>query len=626
MSPKKILYIAVAVIMFMFLAMVRLSYVQIKTFKRDERGLITRYLKLKKNHPIASIKTLKILLKRNPHHLFALETLAKHYEAKSYLELALSYRQQIEKIDPEDPDNLLAMAVLYDKQEKMDESYHYIKASLATSKDNYVFYTKMLLELNNITSKTFWTRTPVLNVLKKTLSTTYDYWRIDSTEMRRQILAVFAPYTLSPLYTQNSFHNAGLFRPNNSSVDYIEREEASWSFDALPSFPFDTVAQATSDNSLLSNHASAPNDMYAQLEKYYRVKKYNNALSYQLIKQLIKQSPKEVKILREAGESAIANHHLREAELFLKNSYALAPSDELALELGYLSQQLGHMDASLGYFNKAKKSKNKVISKKAEKSIGNINPWQSKLLPSPYYGEIYFAPFYFSRFSLAVAPVIARVGKELNTRNHLKVYFITRYTKDDRSGIFPRIDDIYEDNLFTYALGVQIQPIRTLPMIGFLEAGRARDLIWRRRDRNSNDLRGGLTYGDGWQNIVSNPMKKGGQLILDGELYANAIYYSRYNDDLITFGRLRENLTLIRYKKAALKFYLMAQGSVDTNRYFYNNIFEWGPGFSLHLTNKLRVNVEKRFGYYLPVNSPTVNPYNKTYLNDVWQLNLFVTF
>lgn len=395
------------------------------------------------------------------------------------------------------------------------------------------------------------------------------------------------------------------------------------------------IIDKTDDRTILEDKKSAPlhailqaeiNSVYADLERYYRLKKYNKTLSYELIKELNKKSPNELTILREAGESAIANHHYKEAEFFLKHSYALAPSDELAMELGYLNQELGNTDQSINYFRQATHSKNRKLANTANQSINNLIPSSFGLIPSPYFSDLYFAPFYFSRFNLTVTPLIFRAGRELNNDNHLKLYFISRYTKDNRSRIGPQIDTIYEDNLWTYGLGMSLQPISSWPMIGFVEIGKAKDLIWRRRKRIRNDLRAGLTYGTYWQNIVylNNTIKS--PFIFDGEIYANGIFFSRYDNNFIVFSTLKESLTVAKYKNIPLKLFLMAQASVDTNREFYNNIFEWGPGVSLIIKNNLNMSFQKRFGYYFPIKTRTVNPYPSTYGNNVWQLNVYLKF
>ncbi|QLH43554.1 MAG: hypothetical protein HWD59_13180 [Coxiellaceae bacterium] len=66
----------------------------------------------------------------------------------------------------------------------------------------------------------------------------------------------------------------------------------------------------------------------------------------------------------------------------------------------------------------------------------------------------------------------------------------------------------------------------------------------------------------------------------------------------------------------------------DTEQQYYNNTLEIGPGIVFVPTNRYNIafRYEKSAGYYLPVNSPSVNPYGSHYHNTVVMLEIYMRF
>ena len=264
----------------------------------------------------------------------------------------------------------------------------------------------------------------------------------------------------------------------------------------------------------------------------------------------------------------------------------------------------------------------------------NLGTLVTKMLPKPYFAELYTFPFYFSRFDLGVLPVIGRAGITVNPANKAQVYAAYRRTQDSRSGtiegaiIQNSIPQIFEDNAAIYSLGFRFNPFKKLPLLAFIEAGQAEDLIYRNRPKWRGDLRGGLVYFKAWgqrpsyTSGVEFPMK------WVSTLYADLIYYSRFDNNVIGTMFFRPGIRAMNYQTSTLDFYLANYLILDKNHEFFNNVYYIGPGMALRPTQHLNVvlRLESLQGYYIPVNSPTPNPYRSKFYNNVAMVEAFYQF
>lgn len=255
----------------------------------------------------------------------------------------------------------------------------------------------------------------------------------------------------------------------------------------------------------------------------------------------------------------------------------------------------------------------------------NLAGQQTKAFPKPYFAEIFFDPFSQSRFGLTVRPLMARLGVERNDKLQSKTYLVFRQTDDNKSQNLGQLPEIFEDNVRIIGAGLQVTPIRNIPLIAFVEAGGAYDLIDRGRNRWRGDLRGGLMYYNefGAQPAYYDAAKLSKEYY--SFVYADAIYFSRYNNNVITTLLTHQGIRLLQYKSSMLNLYIAGRVLADTNRDFFNNIAEIGPGISFIPSNRFRVQLrfEHIRGVYLPAGG-SVNPYDKYYNNNIVQLLYYV--
>lgn len=329
--------------------------------------------------------------------------------------------------------------------------------------------------------------------------------------------------------------------------------------------------------------------------------------------------------LKEAGFEAIRRGDRLAAIQCFTRAYELSFQPSIALQLAYLYDQLNNKPAAYRYFKLAtlRGQKNRLIQ--AEKALTNIGGEQTKGLPSPYFSDVFFSPFTQDRFGLTVEPFYWRLGLEQNNRLQTKEYAFLRRTQDNRSTNLGEISQIYEDDVQITGIGLQTKPLNVLPIYGFVEVGEAYDLIYQQRNRWRGDVRVGLMYYQvfGAEPSYFNELKWGHDYY--STWYGDVVYFSRYNNNIIGSIRTHQGIHLLQYKSSMVNLYVTGRMIEDTNRDFYNNIAEIGPGIGFIPTN--RFNLQLRYecvrGVYLPAGG-SINPYGKYYNNQLVQLIFYV--
>lgn len=370
------------------------------------------------------------------------------------------------------------------------------------------------------------------------------------------------------------------------------------------------------------------------LVKFYQTKTSNPKVAWKVIQILLNTYPKDIKILKEAAYFAQAQKKNELAISLWEKIYSLEPKPEYALTLGYLYDSQNKKQKAFYYFDVASKTTDLKLRCKAEMAKTNLAGAQTKILPDPFFIEIYSAPFYFSRFDLAVLPIIARAGITINKEHNTEVYLTNRRTQDDRSGgkggflIQNSISQIFEDNVAIYSVGFRTYPWKKIPLLAFIEAGRAQDLIYQNRARWRSDVRGGGVYYNEWGIKPNYYLNLEFPFCYVATLYSDVIYYSRYNDNIIGTAWFRPGLRVAAYHSASLDAYVANYLILDKNHEFYNNTYSIGPGVAFRPTNRLNIvfRFESLQGFYIPVHSPTPNPYRSKYYNNLAMVELFFRF
>ena len=368
--------------------------------------------------------------------------------------------------------------------------------------------------------------------------------------------------------------------------------------------------------------------------QFYASKNTRPDLALNYINQLLRMHPDDLRTLKEAAYFAMAQKNSDRAIALWKQAWALERNPEYALSIAYLYDSQSNKPKAFHFFDLASQTSNMNIKYKAEQAMTNMGGSQFQFLPKPYFAEFYTAPFYFSRFDLGILPTISRAGVTLNEKHNTDAYLSWRRTKDNRSGtiqgliIQNSISQIFEDNVAIYAAGMRTYPWPTIPLQTFLEVGTAQDLIYRFRPEWRSDVRGGLVYYNAWGARPTWTPELKFPLKWVSTLYADTIYYSRYDNNIIGTAWFRPGLRVATFQSASLDMYLANYLVLDKNHEFYNNVYSLGPGIAFRPSNRLNVvfRLESLQGYYIPVNSPTPNPYRSKYYNNLAMMEVYFRF
>lgn len=332
--------------------------------------------------------------------------------------------------------------------------------------------------------------------------------------------------------------------------------------------------------------------------------------------------------LKEQGFLALKEQKPCLAISYFSQAYKLKPEAKTAMQLGYLYNQINDKPKAYQYFKLASHSQNTKLAFQAENAMTNLAGLQTKTLPAPYFSEVFFNPFSQTRFGLTVRPLIVRLGIEQENLWHSRQYVFLRRTDDNQSQNLGQISQIYEDNVQIEGIGGQITLFPSIPIVGFLETGVAYDLIYRNRDRWRGDLRGGFMYYNEFGARPAYFDKLIFSMRYYSNLYGDITYFSRYDNNVITGIKTHQGIRLMQYHNSMVNLYATGRLIADTQRQFFNNYVEVGPGIELipnNCFNNVRIRYEHVNGMYLPAGA-TPNPYDQYYTNTVVQLLFYVKF
>ncbi|HRD69422.1 MAG TPA: tetratricopeptide repeat protein [Legionella sp.] len=676
-SQKKILIILL-LLLCIFAILLYFASEQARVLQRDPIVLMNRYYLLKQSNPEAAKKALQVILRNHESYLPALNELSQIYLKENNLHSALPLVKQLHELQPDDSHHSLQLAYIYYKigewdkaaplltrlkenqkqpyqdeatiiLDKMSSSVAYYKSGATISLFNInqppepslvnrmlldYFYKlrqeqpeqaqKLLVTLNQMN--------PDNVIIQEELG----YYALKEKNDKEAVLWFSRVYSEKPsprIALQLAYLNMNL--KNNleasqyfllATLSYVpEIKAAAFRGYELTRYQEPTLlSEQIAANNLIQ--PSAPENVVL-LDQFYLLKKQNKEAAWSLITEIIKKYPNDVKALKEGGFLAIDKGYQAEAIRYFTQAYNLTYEPDLAMQLGYLYDQTPNKYIAYQYFKLATHSSDKTLELRAQNALTNLAGLQTKALPAPYFGEVFFDPFTQSRFGLTVRPLVARLGIERDNKLQSKVYLAFRQTDDNKSESLGQVPQIYEDNVRIMGVGLQITPIKLFPMVAFIEAGGAYDLFYRDRNRWRGDLRGGLMYYNefGARPAYFDRLKFSTDYY--STLYGDATYFSRYDNNVIGTLKTHQGIRLIQYHSSMINLYITGRVIEDTNREFFNNIAEIGPGVSFTPSNRFPVQLrfEHINGVYLPAGG-SVNPYGKYYTNNTVQLFSYVKF
>jgi hypothetical protein len=243
-------------------------------------------------------------------------------------------------------------------------------------------------------------------------------------------------------------------------------------------------------------------------------------------------------------------------------------------------------------------------------------PFLRKRLPSPWYVTGYLNPLYLQRdyqpetsvqhhFEDNILTMKFKLGRHLESLSKASIYALLDYQNDTNSkgGGSPKI---YNDNYMSTGAGIDYRPLATTRV--FAEQQISQSLLGKKSDTLEMHFRFGIEYYQHYGATSRCRFDPVWVLKPFGDINASAIYYGRYDGDVIAQATGRIGELLLDYRMTSLSAYLIGNVVADTksfepnllNDYYYNNTLELGPGLEWKPNIKwpLSLRLEYRWGKY----------------------------
>lgn len=344
-----------------------------------------------------------------------------------------------------------------------------------------------------------------------------------------------------------------------------------------------------------------PNDERIQLEWAYVLLKDNKPReAYRAFMLAAAQKPQDGALQRQIGFTALQADMQTEARRAFERALAIDPHDELARnQIAFMLDAEGKHRRARDEFKQLLNSSDPERRLRACEAYGNLRTSVDRLMPKPWFGEVYLAPEWDRQTGAGVAPVQLRVGVTPEAMPKVDLYGSARITYDTRSGAGQGIlgPQFYYDNAAIFAGGVRVRPIEGWPVILFAEAGYAYDLIYKNRNRWQPDIRGGIVVAQEWNMLPlcdqANPFAP--RFIAD--FYADAVGFTRYENDVIAYARFRPGYRFFENADYAADIYAMGAGAIDTQNNPDNRFVEGGAGIALRAFTIVPVTLRSELVY-----------------------------
>ncbi len=599
MTGRSKLLLVLFIIFLIFIALQSFFYMSHRSDSRNNTSLLNQYYLLQKKDPVAAKRALEIIIKNNPNDKIALHELAYWYLDTGNTNEGLKWLKIAHENDPRDYQLAMELAKQYWIIGNNSQASDILKEIITSAGEPMASRARDFL-LKVPTTNTALAQAPEQSVI---------------TPMQSDALETAAHVAIMP-----KIEIASMQAFNIPELHFQGGKDTLFYSVSSPAAIYQTTAQAAK---------STISERDQMLNKFYDLKKKNSPAAWEVIRQGAEKYPDDVQVLKEAGYYALLTLKQNKVALdYFIRVYVITKDPKIALQIAYIDDGLGEHRTAYHYFDLATHTTNLQDRMTAELAKSNLRGVQTKFLPYPYEATLYYAPMYMSRFKLLIRPIIFHLGMTVNKPYNWKVYLSYRRTSDDRSNTNNQVSSIYEDNAAITAIGTQLTPFKSIPqLVAFSELGKAVDLVYRNRSRWRTDYRGGLVYYNEWGFKPSYTFKPTFTLKPNADIYADAIYFTRYTDAIGTC-RLRPGVQVFRWGSTSVNLYYRMFLIEDTERQFYNNIFEQGPGVAIRFSDRYNVvlRYEQNHGYYLPAASPSVNPYSQKYYNGVTRLDTYFEF
>lgn len=369
------------------------------------------------------------------------------------------------------------------------------------------------------------------------------------------------------------------------------------------------------------------NAVYSLWDEFYKIEKSNPQHALQLLENIAQQTPNDLRVWKSLSYLYLDQKKTELALNSLNNALALSLDDQLRLQKAYVLNSLGRNTESLEVFHQLTTVNDVEIRTTAENAVKNLQSGGNTFKTTPYFADIYFSPSYEGRFDIGIFPLKMRAGHYFGDESQGELYGFVSFNRDtgSKTNTNPEILGnnavIYDENAVITGVGINYQPWRNIPMRTYLEVGGSYDLIDRDRNKFRENIVGGLSMYQEWQedNQLCNTLKYSN---LYTDFYANIASYSREKYAVLADLRLRSGFI---FADKTVQVYGKLHTINDSAHAYYNNLVEVGPGVSWKPFSNLPVTLrlEQLYGKYV---ASTPSDVKGTYSNTRIELTIYKGF
>jgi len=277
--------------------------------------------------------------------------------------------------------------------------------------------------------------------------------------------------------------------------------------------------------------------------------------------------------LRDAGKHEEAIQAYRKAESLG------AGSDDLTFGIAYTYGLMGRKREAYWEYSKVANSenpKNRII---ACEEMQTYKHDRNRYLSDPYFADLYTHGGWQTLGDAAFIEMKARYGFYGEGNLAPEYYVYAAVERDNRSGIVGGFPEEIVDNAARFGVGYTKPLTDDYSLYFIAEAGVARDLIDKNRDRNNDDFRAGLQYFNSWNTEYDcrSTDTTPNRFILS--VSSELIYYSRYDDAVIFNLDVRPGIRLIETRQTDVDAFLLLNYNANLEN-SNNNVTEVGVGVS----------------------------------------------
>jgi tetratricopeptide (TPR) repeat protein len=282
-----------------------------------------------------------------------------------------------------------------------------------------------------------------------------------------------------------------------------------------------------------------------------------------------------------------------------------AADAQLEAQEGYIYAEKKDYARAKAAFRRAIETGDSDIRFQALQAIGNLgSQGSSRTLDLNLDSE------YLNRYNDGIVDVWAHLYQRIG-QTPVRAYLNERLLRDTASNVGP-LPEIFDDNAFLTGIGLIFQPVDAHYSISS-EANEA--YVFYGGPKNTSALVPDFRVTAAYYNVFR-PSGKG-RLNDRWSLEANGSigFYSRYQHDMISYLQPQIAYDVVRSGEFRIAPYIQSSFAFDSKEQYYNNIAEAIPGVEVFFKRPagLALRVEYVRGFYLPVSSPTPNPYPTSY-------------